>query len=92
MHILQVTPYYPPAFAYGGIPRIVHGLSNALHKLQQRVSVLTTDVCDANRRVERPIYRNESGVHVWSVPILAIASPSNNNSTYLFLTNHTLMK
>ena len=68
MHILQVTPYYPPAYAYGGIPRIVHGLSNALHKLQHRVSVLTTDVCDADRRVDRTIYRNEAGVHVWSVP------------------------
>jgi glycosyltransferase involved in cell wall biosynthesis len=71
MHILQVTPYYPPAFAYGGIPRIVHGLSNALHKLEHRISVLTTDVCDADRRVERTIYQNESGINVWSVPNLS---------------------
>ena len=68
MHILQVTPYFPPAYAYGGIPRIVHGLSNNLCKIGHRVSVLTTDACDAISRVDRPIYGNENGVHVWSVP------------------------
>jgi hypothetical protein len=30
MHVLQVTPYFPPTWAYGGIPRIVDGLSRAL--------------------------------------------------------------
>ena len=68
MHILQVTPYFPPAYAYGGIPRIVHGLSQHLHKMGHRVSVLTTDACDAVSRVNRTIYGNEDGVHVWSVP------------------------
>ena len=68
MHILQVTPYFPPAYAYGGIPRIVHGLSHNLHKMGHRVSVLTTDACDAVSRVDRTIYGNEDGVHVWSVP------------------------
>ena len=71
MHILQVTPYYPPAYAYGGIPRIVHGLSNSLCEMGHRVSVLTTDVCDANARVNRPIYKCERGVHVWSIPNLS---------------------
>ena len=46
MHILHVTPYYPPTWAYGGIPRIVDGLSRAQQKQGHKVSVLTTDVFD----------------------------------------------
>ena len=71
MHILQVTPYYPPAYAYGGIPRIVHGLSNGLKDMGHHISVLTTDVHSATERSYRPIYRNEQGVHVWCVPNLS---------------------
>ena len=59
---------FPPAYAYGGIPRIVHGLSNSLCKSGHRVSVLTTDACDAISRVNRPIYCEEDGLHVWSAP------------------------
>lgn len=71
MHILQVTPYYPPAYAYGGIPRIVHGLSNALTDMGHHVSVLTTDVHSSTQRSSRPIYSNEHGVQVCSVPNLS---------------------
>ena len=41
MHILTVTPYFPPTWAYGGIPRIVDGLSRALVRLGHGVTVLT---------------------------------------------------
>ncbi len=68
MHILQVAPYFPPAYAYGGIPRIVDGLSKSLCAMGHRVSVLTTDACDSISRVDRPIYSHEHGLHVWSAP------------------------
>ncbi len=50
MHVLQVTPYFPPTWAYGGIPRIVYGLGRALCELGVQVSVLTTDAMDARSR------------------------------------------
>ena len=66
MHILQVTPYYPPAYAYGGIPRIVNGLSHALTQLGHQVSVLTTDVYDQKSRVQSG-FRKDQQVQVWTV-------------------------
>ena len=42
MHVLQITPYFPPTWAYGGIPRIVDGLSRALVEAGHRVTVAAT--------------------------------------------------
>lgn len=64
MHILQVTPYFPPTWAYGGIPRIVDGLSRALVQKGHRVTVLTTDAFDARSRTGMPIDRDHHGVRV----------------------------
>ena len=30
VQVLHVTPTFPPTWAYGGIPRIVHGLARSL--------------------------------------------------------------
>lgn len=68
MHILHVTPYYPPTWAYGGIPRIVDGLSRAQQKLGHQISILTTDVLDAKNRNNLPLYRRESGIAVLNLP------------------------
>ena len=63
MHVLHVSPYFPPTWAYGGIPRIVHGLTRALSKQGVECSVWTTDACDAARaRVPRD--RAHDGVRV----------------------------
>ncbi len=43
MQILQVTPYYVPAYAFGGVVRVVEGLSQALVAREHHVTVLTTD-------------------------------------------------
>jgi glycosyltransferase involved in cell wall biosynthesis len=64
VHILQVTPYFPPTWAYGGIPRIVDGLSRALVELGHRVTVLTTDALDEHRRVDLSRDRDHHGVRV----------------------------
>lgn len=68
MHVLQVTPYFPPTWAYGGIPRIVDGLSRALVQQGARVTVLTTDAFDATSRAEVPSDRDYHGVRVLTVP------------------------
>ena len=42
MRILHVTPYFAPAFRYGGPPRSVLGLCRALGAAGIDVEVLTT--------------------------------------------------
>ena len=64
MHVLQVAPYFPPTWAFGGIPRVVDGLSRALVDRGVTVSVLTTDVFDPKGRVDLPLFRDHHGVFV----------------------------
>lgn len=64
MHVLQVTPYYPPTWAYGGIPRIVDGLSRALVDRGHRVTVLTTDAGGDGGREAISRHREDRGVRV----------------------------
>ena len=52
MRILQVTPYYENAWAYGGIPRVVAALSHGLARRGHQVTVCTTDVRDERSRLE----------------------------------------
>ena len=68
MHVLQITPYFPPTWAYGGIPRIVDGLSRALVSEGVDVSVLTTDAFDEHGRSSVPVVRDHHGVTVHTVP------------------------
>ena len=64
MHILHVSPYYPPSWAYGGIPRIVSGLSAHQVRLGHKVSVLTTDAFDSRSRFIGPSIEERQGVTV----------------------------
>lgn len=64
VHVLQVSPYFPPTWAYGGIPRIVDGLSRALVAAGARVSVLTTDAFDGKQRASVASVRDHHGVTV----------------------------
>lgn len=50
MHILQLTPYYAPAYAFGGVVRAVEGLAGALAARGHRITILTTDALDQRRR------------------------------------------
>ncbi len=47
-----MVPYFYPAWAYGGIPRVVYELSKALVKKGYDVTVCTTDVRDKNSRCD----------------------------------------
>jgi len=67
IHVLQVSPYFPPTWAYGGIPRIVDGLSRALVAEGVRVTVLTTDAFDGDRRAGTDADRDHDGVRVLTV-------------------------
>src|SRR5207247_8597715 len=66
---LHVTPYFAPAFVYGGPPRSVLGLCRALRRAGARVDVVTTT---ANGSAELPPAVTEvatfDGVPVTYVP------------------------
>jgi len=64
MHVLHVAPYFPPTWAFGGIPRVVDGLSRALVDRGLSVSVLTTDVLGPGERARLPQVRDHHGVKV----------------------------
>lgn len=72
MRVLQVVPYFFPAWSYGGIPRIAYGLSRELARLGHEVTVVTTDACGASDRVG-PSRRDEvdHGVRVRRLPNLS---------------------
>ena len=50
LRILHVTPYFSDAWAYGGIPRVVHTLAHELARRGHDVTICTTDVCDGDTR------------------------------------------
>jgi glycosyltransferase involved in cell wall biosynthesis len=52
MKILQVTPYFPPAYAFGGPVKVVYQISRELIKRSHEVVVYTTDVKDFGSRLE----------------------------------------
>jgi glycosyltransferase involved in cell wall biosynthesis len=52
--ILHVTPYSGDAWAYGGIPRLSHAMARSLADRGHRVTICTTDACDADRRLTAP--------------------------------------
>ena len=64
MHVLQVSPYFPPTWAYGGIPRIVYGLSRALAQRGHRMSVWTTDAFDEGARSPQQNHFTLEGIDV----------------------------
>jgi glycosyltransferase involved in cell wall biosynthesis len=49
VRVLHVTAYYAPAFVFGGPPRTVHGLCQALGRQGIHVQVFTTDADGAGR-------------------------------------------
>jgi glycosyltransferase involved in cell wall biosynthesis len=62
MKILQVIPYFYPAWAYGGTPRVVFDLCRELVKQGHDVSVYTTDSFDKNARINKAISYQPSAI------------------------------
>ncbi len=50
MRVLHVSACYPPTWAFGGIPRAVHALTQAQRSAGMDARVWTTDAQDATRR------------------------------------------
>jgi glycosyltransferase involved in cell wall biosynthesis len=70
MRLLQVSPYFAPAWAYGGPPRVMYDLATGLVARGHQVDVLTTDVLDASRRAT-PAEETLDGVRVVRHPNLS---------------------
>ena len=60
MKILQVIPYFYPAWAYGGSPKNTYELCKSLVKRGHEVTVYTTDLLDANHRLKTSSQKNPS--------------------------------
>ena len=77
MNILHLSPYYAPAYAFGGVVRAVEGMASALAARGHTVTVLTTDALDPLRRYTGPRDEDRAGVRVVRVPNLFIRSALN---------------
>ena len=68
MRILHLTPYYKPAYAFGGVVRSVEGMATSLVKRGHEVIVLTTDAVDHQRRYTGAPDETIDGVRVLRRP------------------------
>ena len=64
MNLLHVTPYYAPAYPFGGVVRAVEGLAVALAARGHKLTVLTTDAGSRSGRVDAPAEEVRDGVSV----------------------------
>ncbi len=64
MSILQVVPYYAPAWGFGGPPRVMAEEAYELVSRGHSVDVFTTDAFESDRRFEGPVPSVENGVTV----------------------------
>jgi glycosyltransferase involved in cell wall biosynthesis len=64
MNILQVVPYFPPAYAFGGPVNVVSSISKELVKRGHSVTVYTTDAESPNKRLKLPSVMDVEGIEV----------------------------
>ncbi|MBL8146733.1 MAG: glycosyltransferase [Anaerolineae bacterium] len=64
MNLLHVTPYYAPAYPFGGVVRAVEGLAVSLAARGHKLTVLTTDAGSRDGRVNAPAEEVRDGVRV----------------------------
>lgn len=70
MHVVVVIPYFAPAWGYGGPPRIMYDAARRLVGRGHRVTVLTTDALDGERRVSLRLSERD-GITVRYLPNLS---------------------
>jgi len=63
VRVLQIIPYFAPAWSYGGPPRAVYELSKALVRRGHSVTVLTTDAYSSTARIDSTREPTEVEVH-----------------------------
>jgi len=81
MKILHVTPFFYPAWAYGGIPRLSYHLAAEQARQGHTVHAVTTDALDQERRQEQSrfcvegiavrVYRNWSNAAAYQLQLFA---------------------
>lgn len=71
MHILHVTPYYQPAYAFGGVVRAAEGMATSLVASGHQVTVLTTDALDQTTRSIEATEETIDGVRIFRRPNLS---------------------
>lgn len=64
LHILHITPYYAPAYAFGGVVSAVQGLAEASAAAGARVTVVTTDALNQAGERAQPESEMLNGVKV----------------------------
>jgi glycosyltransferase involved in cell wall biosynthesis len=64
LNILQVYPYYPPAYERGGALRVVHRLATKLVSRGHNVSVFTTDAHGEKGRIDQENQVDVDGLNV----------------------------
>jgi glycosyltransferase involved in cell wall biosynthesis len=67
MRLTYVIPYFAPAWAYGGPPRLAYDMARKMAERGHAVSVVTTDALDAEQRA-RPLFVTVNGIRVQRVP------------------------
>jgi glycosyltransferase involved in cell wall biosynthesis len=68
MNILHLTPYYAPAYAFGGVVRAVEGMARALVERGHSITILTTDAISPSERWTGAADEMRDGVHVVRAP------------------------
>ncbi len=71
MRILHLTPYYKPAYAFGGVVRAAEGMATSLVASGHQVTVLTTDALDQTTRHPGPAEEESAGVAILRRPNLS---------------------
>jgi glycosyltransferase involved in cell wall biosynthesis len=64
LRILQVIPYFPPAYAFGGPVNVAYNVSKMLVKRGHEVVVCTTDAKDFGSRIEESLGDIDDGLEV----------------------------
>jgi glycosyltransferase involved in cell wall biosynthesis len=81
MHILHVTPYYAPAYEFGGVVSATQGLARTLVQRGHQVTVLTTDALSLDAKISDEPETMLEGVRVLRVPNQVYALRKINLST-----------
>jgi glycosyltransferase involved in cell wall biosynthesis len=81
MHILHITPYYAPAYSFGGVVSATQGLTRALVKRGHQVTVLTTDALSLDTKISNEPQTMLEGVRVLRIPNQIYALRKINLST-----------
>lgn len=83
MNILHITPYYAPAYSFGGVVRMVEGLAQAQRDRGHQVIILTTDALSIKERYTGDLESIQEGIRVIRCPNLVHALRRYNLDTPL---------